>query len=190
MTRKKVITAKPYDQCIFCNDYPLRQNQSLTINNITSKLDLREFSSPKSPQIQCRHAYRKLCMPCCCYFAKGLHQNWQKVSCKQAFRRKLLTATAENHPKSKATFAVFNSSFNVVGGMVSSFVINVNAWEQTRTFLLRYKKQYCPCFQICYGNSVQARLITCSCSNFFFTSRSLSSWVSSYSLIFSVAKKP
>ena len=119
-----------------------------------------------------------------CYFAKGLHQNWKKVSCKQAFCRKLLTAMAENHPQSKVTFAVFNSSFNVVGGMVSSFVIYVNAWEQTRTFLLRYKKQYCPCFQVCYGNSLlfKARLITCSCSIFLRTSKSLSSWVWSYSL--------
>ena len=130
-------------------------------------------------------------MPCYCYSAKGLHQNWQKVSCKQAFRRKRLTTTAENQPQSKVTFPVFNSSFNVVGAMVSSFVIYVNVREQTRTFLLRYKKQYCPCFQICYGNSLlyKARLITCSCSNFLFTTKSLSSWVWSYSLIFSVTPR-
>ena len=130
-------------------------------------------------------------MPCYFYFAKGLHENWRKVSCQQAFRRKLLTATAKNHRKSKVTFVVFNSSFNVVrgGGMVSSFVIYVNAWDITRTFLMRYKKQYCRCFQICYGNSLlyKARLITCSSSNFFFTTKSLLTWVWSYSLIFSVA---
>ena len=50
------------------------------------------------------------------------------------------------------------------------------------------KKQYCSCFQICYGNSLpfKAKLIVCSCINFLGTIKSLSSGVWSYSLIFSV----
>ena len=95
--------------------------------------------------------------------------------------------TKTTSSQNKVMFAIFNSSFTV-GRMVFSFIIYVNAWEQTGTFLLLCKKQYCPCFQICYGNSLlfKAKLITCSCSKFLCTSRSLSSWVWSHSLIFFV----
>ena len=129
--------------------------KDVRINNITSKLNLRVVSLPKSLQTHCRHM---LMVSIVCRSTR-LRKNFTTeliesfvltgLPLETSNRARLKTTS----PQSEVTFAVFNSSFNV-GRMVSSFVIYVNAWEQTRTFLLLCKKQYSPCFQICYGNSL------------------------------------
>ena len=104
-----MITAKPYDKCIFYNDYRLRRNQSLTINNITSKLNLRVVSSPKSPQIQCRSM---LIASIVCRATVTP----QKVYTRTDRKFRVNRLSVGNFQQSKVTFAVFNSSFDVVRG--------------------------------------------------------------------------